>query len=98
MFEKVPTYAKRRTLGLKSPMLKGEDVYALQNALNALGVFIGAAEGILGWKTEGGIREAQRNLFLTADGLAGEKTQTAIATAILNHAGDLEHVPHIALR
>lgn len=98
MFEKVPTYDKRRTLSVKSPMLKGEDVYALQNALNALGFFIGAADGILGPQTDRGIREAQKNFFLVADGLAGQKTQTALATAILNHAGDLEHVPHIALR
>lgn len=98
MFEKVPTYDKRRTLSLKSPMLKGEDVYALQNALNALGFFIGAADGILGPQTDRGIREAQRNFFLKGDGLAGEKTNTALATAILDHAGDLEHIPDIVLR
>jgi hypothetical protein len=98
MFEKVPTYDKRRTLSLKSPMMKGEDVYALQNALNALGFFIGAADGILGPQTERGIREAQRNFFLKGDGLAGEKTNTALATAILDHAGDLEHIPDIVLR
>lgn len=98
MFTSIPTYDKYRTLSAQNPMMKGEDVYALQHALNTLGFFVGETDGILGAQTVRGIFEAQKNFFLVADGKAGGKTQDALAMAIASTVGDMEHVPHLALR
>jgi hypothetical protein len=82
MFSQVPTYDKYRTLELKSPLLKGEDVFALQRALDELGYEPGDSDGILGRMTSDAIKTAQRRLTIVVDGKAGGNTQKALAMAI----------------
>lgn len=98
MFDHIPTYDKYRTLSLQKPMLRGEDVYALQNALNTLGFFVGTADGILGPDTDRGIHDAQKNFFITNDGKAGGKTQETLAMAIASTVSYQEHIPELAMR
>lgn len=62
-----------RALYLRLPHMHGRDVRALQEALGALG-FPCAADGIFGPRTEGAVRDFQRNVALPADGIAGGDT------------------------
>ncbi|MGV8082111.1 MAG: peptidoglycan-binding protein [Coriobacteriia bacterium] len=73
-----------RMLYLKLPYFHGNDVLTLQRALNALGFACGDPDGILGTYCERAVREFQRNVGLTADGIVGSDT----AHALLN----LRHV------
>lgn len=80
MFTAYPTYSRYRTLQLTNPLLRGEDVYALQTALNGLAFAAGETDGIFGSKTESAVRAAQQKYpGLVVDGKAGQKTQTALA-------------------
>jgi hypothetical protein len=78
MFERRPSYSPYRTLRLTSPLTVGEDVWALQTALVALGNSPGVIDGIFGPATERAVRAAQVGLFVKVDGLAGGGTQLAI--------------------
>jgi Putative peptidoglycan binding domain len=98
MFSHIPVYDKYRTLELKSPMMKGEDVYALQRALDELGYEPGDPDGILGRMTSDAIKTAQRRLEITVDGKAGGGTQTALAMAIAGPIAAQKHVRLDALR
>jgi peptidoglycan hydrolase-like protein with peptidoglycan-binding domain len=51
-----------RTLYLRSPAFRGDDVRALQRMLNALGFDAGKEDGILGRHTADAVMEFQRNL------------------------------------
>lgn len=84
MFTAYPTYNPYRSLRLSTPHLKGEDVYALQTALIEAGFALPqfGADGDLGSETDKAIRAAQTRANLTVDGVAGPKTQTALAEAI----------------
>jgi len=82
LFDDFPSYDRYRTLRLTSPSMKGEDVFALQTALKAAGFDPGAHDGALGPNTEAAIKKAQTALQLTADGMAGGKTQTALCTKL----------------
>lgn len=93
MFETVPTYDRYRTLRRTAPMMRGEDVYALQTGLHALGYNPGTADGILGDQTAAAIRAAQSGLGVTVDGLAGGGTQTAIAKKAADRARVLYSLP-----
>lgn len=79
MFDAYPTYDRLRILEQRSPSMRGEDVYALQTALNEAEFPCGNADGILGPLTDRAIREAQREMRLVVDGKAGEMTQKALA-------------------
>jgi hypothetical protein len=94
MFSHIPTYDKYRILELKSPTLKGEDVYALQRALDELGHQPGDSDGIFGPMTNGATKKAQAYLGLVIDGKAGGITQTAFAMAI---AGPIAAAKHVRL-
>lgn len=98
MFTAYPTYDKYRTLELKSPQLKGEDVYALQKALNEQGFEAGDADGIFGLMTERAVKKAQARLEITVDGKAGGTTQKALAMAITGPISASKHVRLDALR
>lgn len=98
MFTEFPTYDKYRTLALKTPNLKGEDVYALQTAINAFAISVVDADGILGPMTDRAIRSAQQKLGLVVDGLAGGMTQKALALALAEPKADAKKVPREALR
>jgi N-acetylmuramoyl-L-alanine amidase len=68
-----------RLLYFRRPMLRGDDVAALQRHLNALGFDAGREDGILGRATVGALTEFQRNSGLPADGICGHTTIAALA-------------------
>jgi N-acetylmuramoyl-L-alanine amidase len=67
-----------RTLYLRSPAFRGDDVRSLQRMLNALGFDAGKEDGIFGPRTDRGVREFQRNVATRVDGIVGLDTVHAI--------------------
>ena len=67
-----------RVLYLRFPFYRGDDVRALQSALNLLGFDAGREDGILGERTERAVLEFQRNVGLPPDGIVGGTTVAAI--------------------
>jgi len=63
-----------RTLYLRAPPYRGDDVRALQRKLNALGFDAGREDGVLGVATDRAVREFQRNVGDQADGVVGLHT------------------------
>lgn len=53
---------------------RGDEVRRIQNKLKALGFFEGAVDGIYGVKTQRAVRQFQKSVGITADGIAGQKT------------------------
>lgn len=68
-----------RTLYLRSPAFRGDDVRELQRMLNALGFDAGKEDGIFGPLTDAGLRDFQRNVASRVDGIVGLDTVHAIA-------------------
>ncbi|MGZ8601091.1 MAG: N-acetylmuramoyl-L-alanine amidase [Actinomycetota bacterium] len=60
-----------RTLYLHSPFFRGDDVRALQRKLNALGFDAGREDGMFGVNTDRAMRDFQRNVGETPDGIVG---------------------------
>jgi len=58
--------------------MKNDDVLALQKALNKLGFYSGNNTGNFGEKTQAAVISYQKSKGLTADGVAGKKTLSAI--------------------
>jgi N-acetylmuramoyl-L-alanine amidase len=67
-----------RTLYLRRPPMRGDDVRELQRRLNALGFDAGKDDGIFELSTQEAIEEFQRNIGLPADGIAGHETFEAL--------------------
>lgn len=63
-----------RTLRLASPLMRGEDVAALQRELRALGYLRSAPDGVFGAQTAGAVRAFQRDQGLPADGVVAGET------------------------
>ncbi len=63
-----------RTLYLRSPAFRGDDVRELQRMLNALGFDAGKQDGIFGRNTAQAVREFQRNVADGVDGIVGLDT------------------------
>ncbi|HSJ51749.1 MAG TPA: peptidoglycan-binding protein [Actinomycetota bacterium] len=63
-----------RTLYLRSPAFRGDDVRELQRMLNALGFDVGKEDGIFGPRTTRGVREFQLNVGAKVDGIVGLDT------------------------
>lgn len=63
-----------RTLYLRSPAFRGDDVRELQRILNALGFDAGKQDGIFGRRTADGVRDFQRNVGTRVDGIVGLHT------------------------
>ena len=61
---------------------KGERVRSLQQALISLGYLSGKADGVYGSQTRKAVKSFQKSKKLTADGIAGKKTLSALETAI----------------
>jgi N-acetylmuramoyl-L-alanine amidase len=68
-----------RLLLIRAPMLRGDDVRALQRRLNGFGFDAGREDGIFGPGTEAAVREFQRNTGLAIDGIVGHVTLHAVA-------------------
>lgn len=98
MFTAYPTYPPYRTLQLTTPQQQGEDVYALQTALDELGYDAGAADGILGPKTSAAIKAAQKAFAITVDGKAGGDTQKQLALDLARRVAGAVGVPYSGLR
>lgn len=71
------TFASR-TLYLRRPPMRGDDIRSLQRRLNALGFESGKEDGIFGRETYDAVRDFQRNTGLPADGIAGHETFEAM--------------------
>jgi N-acetylmuramoyl-L-alanine amidase len=80
-----------RLLCLRSPMLRGDDVGALQGRLNALGFDAGREDGIFGPDTHRALSEFQRNSGVTVDGICGPDTLRAL-DRIGHRDGSVAHV------
>ncbi|HEX2700361.1 MAG TPA: peptidoglycan-binding protein [Acidimicrobiales bacterium] len=63
-----------RLLYLRQPMLRGDDVAALQSRLGALGFDAGRVDGIFGPDTKRALDEFQRNIGIVVDGVCGSAT------------------------
>lgn len=58
---------------------KGDNVKALQNALNSLGYGNLAVDGVMGNQTVNALKKFQQDSGLSADGVFGSKTQSALS-------------------
>jgi len=67
-----------RTLYLRSPSFRGDDVRALQRNLNALGFDAGKEDGVYGPTTDAAVHQFQRNVGHGADGIVGPHTILAL--------------------
>lgn len=67
-----------RTLYLRYPSFRGDDVRMLQSALNLLGFDAGREDGILGARTASAVQDFQRNVGLPPDGIVGASTSLAL--------------------
>lgn len=63
-----------RTMYLRSPAFRGDDVRELQRMLNALGFDAGKEDGIFGASTSRAVRDFQRNVGARVDGIVGLDT------------------------
>ena len=75
----LPTLA--RTLSLTTPMMSGDDIRALQTALNAAGYSCGTADGYFGSQTQAAVRAFQSAKGLAVDGIVGQQTWAALGGA-----------------
>lgn len=68
-----------RTLYLRSPNPRGDDVLDLQHRLNEMGFDVGKEDGIFGPRTHAAVLDFQRNTGAEADGIVGLGTVRALA-------------------
>jgi N-acetylmuramoyl-L-alanine amidase len=68
-----------RTLYLRYPFFRGDDVRALQRRLNSLGFDAWREDGIFGDHVDRAVREFQRNVGRAPDGIVGPETYEALA-------------------
>ena len=67
-----------RVLSLTSPMLRGDDVKALQERLDALGYTVGVMDGIYGKKTDAAVRLYQAFAVEVVPGVVDEATKSLL--------------------
>lgn len=95
MFTAYPTYDRYRSLYDRTddglPLLRGEDVYAVQCACNRIVRAGLVLDGILGPATGQAIWSIQSALDVTKDGRCGPVTQRAIALHLVVLAGVTKH-------
>jgi N-acetylmuramoyl-L-alanine amidase len=80
-------------------LMRGDDVATLQRRLNELGFDAGRADGIFGRQTDAALREFQRGVGATVDGLCGPQTFKAFDRLIRTvNGGDAAILrDHVAL-
>lgn len=57
-----------------SPLMRGDDVAALQSRLTEMGFNCGRVDGIYGVRLDGAVKEFQRSVGITVDGKCGPQT------------------------
>ena len=67
-----------RTLYLRHPYLRGDDVHTLQSRLNALGFDAGREDGIFGPEADKAVRAFQREYAIPEDGIYGNMSHRAL--------------------
>lgn len=68
-----------RLLYERQPMFRGDDVAELQHRLNSLGFDSGREDGFFRAETAQALREFQRNVGVSSDGICGPNTVIALA-------------------
>ena len=71
-----------RLLKRTSPMMRGDDIAALQSILTTLGFNPGPIDGIFGNKTAAGVRAFQQACGITVDGIVGPVTRARLAERV----------------
>lgn len=67
-----------RVLSLMSPMMRGDDVAALQSQLSEMGFNSGRVDGIFGVESESAVKEFQKSVGVKVDGRCGPATIMSI--------------------
>jgi hypothetical protein len=104
VFTSYPTYPKYRALRLTDPLTRGEDVYALQCALNEVNHAGLATDGVLGKASSSAIKAYQLKKAQTdptigdADGIAGTLTQRALTLDVCHLVSSESGVRFAALK
>lgn len=76
-----------RTLYLRRPALRGDDVRTLQSRLNALGFDAGREDGIFGRDTDAAVRAFQREYAIAEDGIYGAMSHAALTGLRVDRPG-----------
>lgn len=71
-----------RLLNRTYPMMRGDDIRALQEQLNKLGYNCGTVDGIFGDKTKAGVIAFQTAVWIKVDGIVGPVTRGALTAAL----------------
>lgn len=81
-----------RTLYLRRPFMRGDDVGDLQKRLNALGFDAGKEDGIFGPLAYHAVRAFQREYGVPEDGMFGPKSHSALAGLRVDRPGTSAHL------
>lgn len=73
-FNRIPSTEENSIEVLSRLGSRGDEVRQIQRKLKELGFFNGAVDGIYGVKTQSAVRNYQKSVGITADGIAGPKT------------------------
>jgi N-acetylmuramoyl-L-alanine amidase len=76
-----------RSLYLKQPPLRGDDVASLQSQLNALGFDAGHEDGIFGTNTAAAVRAFQKEYGVAEDGIFGVTSNQALSGLRVDRPG-----------
>ena len=85
-------YLGDRDLYLKHPMMRGDDVAALQGRLNALGFDAGKQDGIFGVATDRAVRAFQKEYGVAGDGIFGLVSHSALMGLRVDRPGTSAHL------
>jgi len=76
-----------RTLYMRHPFMRGDDVLTLQRRLNALGFDSGREDGIFGPATVGAVRAFQKEYAIAGDGIYGTLSHSAVTGLRIEREG-----------
>lgn len=81
-----------RSLYLKQPPQRGDDIASLQSQLNALGFDAGREDGIFGANTASAVRAFQKEYGVAEDGIFGATTHQALSGLRVDRPGTARHL------
>lgn len=81
-----------RSLYLKHPPLRGDDVVALQGQMNALGFDAGRQDGIFGKNTADAVRAFQKEYGVAEDGIFGAVSYASLTGLRVDRPGTARHL------